>query len=202
MECKKMAAVLCGAALCLALGACGTQGQAVSSAAPLPSSSSAVASMPEVPSSSAPEPAEKPSPSSVAASDFTLFDEGNLISQALKEDLDMAGSFSAIESAYGTALARWKRFVALAYKECLAVLPPDEKQLLETAQAQWEEELEKWAQEAYEGSAVPIEGSLGITQGLVDAYEDRARTLCRMKYSADGVMPSFEAAMEEPEAAG
>lgn len=199
---KKVTAVLCGAALCLALGACGTQGQAVSSAAPLPSSSSAVVSVPEAPSSSAPEPAEEPGPASVPASDFPLFDEGNLISRALKEDLDMAASFTAIERAYNTALARWKRFVALAYKECLAVLPPDEKELLETAQAQWEEELEAKDREAYEGSAVPIEGSFGITQGLVDAYEDRARTLCRMKYNADGVMPSFEAAMEEPEAAG
>ena len=59
-----------------------------------------------------------------------------------------------------------------------------------------EEEMEEFS-----ASSVDADG-LGMARMLYDRYYDRAHALCKRKWDADGVMPSFEAAMEEPEAAG
>lgn len=204
MKNRKILALLACGGICLALAACQTEvGE------PMPSSAAALSSVVE----SAPEPTEgpassagveaspAPTPALTPGTDFGwLFANANPIQDQFQEDVDMAASPSALLRVYGEAVERWKRLIAIAYEDCLAVLPEAEAEQLKTEQAQWEAGLEEEMEE-FSASSVDADG-LGMARMLYDRYYHRAYDLCKQKWDADGVMPSFEAAMEEPEAAG
>ena len=191
MKNRKILALLACGGICLALAACQTEvGE------PMPSSAAALSSVVE----SAPEPTEgpassagveaspAPTPALTPGTDFSwLFANANPIQDKFQEDVDMAASPSALLRVYGEAVERWKRLIAIAYEDCLAVL---------SEEAGLEEEMEEFS-----ASSVDADG-LGMARMLYDRYYHRAYDLCKQKWDADGVMPSFEAAMEEPEAAG
>lgn len=205
MKNKKILALLACGGLCLALAACQPEGEGTmpsSAASVLPSVVEATPGPTEGPASSAgAESSPAPTPALTPGTDFSwLFANANPIQDQFQEDVDMAASPSALLRAYSDAVERWKRLIAVAYKDCLAVLPEEEAEQLKTEQAQWEAGLEEEMEE-FSSSFVDADG-LGMASMLYDRYYDRARDLCKRKWDADGVMPSFEAAMEEPDAAG
>lgn len=204
------ACALCACALCASLSACQPEDvqsvscPAVSSelAAPTPAPTDTPA-----PSEAAPTPGvDKPgvtTPVLTPGTDFSwLFANANPIEDALRAEMELADSQTAIVEADLTAIERYKRLISIAYEDCLTVLSPEDQEALKAEQAQWEADTEAKIEELTSGEEDSSEWKRSSASEIYAIYWSRAHNLCKRKFDADGVMPSFEDAMEEPDPVG
>lgn len=203
MKHTRIFSLLTACVLCLSLTACQPQETDSSETALI----SSVPSMPEAPAfsptevTSTSEPVLTPTPPP-SSQTFEEIWKNNPIRTSLDEELDMAPSFSAIQQAYLTNMAYWQKLIEIAFNDCLTVLPESEQEQLKAEQAQWEQEMAEKSQTIFDDYPATDEGVMSATEVLANLFEEHARTLCEIKYNADGVMPSFEDAMKEFEPAG
>lgn len=185
--------------LCLALPACQTAEQPPASSAPSSQAQAPAQSVPEEISSAA---SSWPGPASSLPPDFDEIWAGNPIEEALQEDLDLVNNFDDIVLAYVKATERWARLIPIAFEDCLSVLSPEDQEAFRADQETWKAELDEKLQYLTDNLDKMIEGKESAARRACELYEERAYSLCKRKFCADGVMPSFEEAMKEPEAAG
>lgn len=199
MKRMRIPALLGAFLLCLALPACQTAEQPPASSAP---SSQARAPAPSVPEGISSAASSRPEPASSLPPDFDEIWAENPIEEALQEDLDLVNNFDDIVLAYMKATERWARLIPIAFEDCLAVLPPEDQEAFQADQEKWKAELDEKLAGLESSLDELIEGKEAAARRACGLYEERAYSLCKRKFCADGVMPSFEEAMKEPEAAG
>ena len=126
----------------------------------------------------------------------------NPIEAALQEELDSANNFDDITWAYIHATERWARLIPIAFEDCLSLLSPEDQEAFQADQKKWKADLDEKLQYLEDNLDKMVEGNEAAAREACELYEERAYSLCKRKFCSDGVMPSFEEAMEEPEAAG
>lgn len=185
--------------LCLALPACQTAEQPPASSVPSSQAQAPAQSVPEEISSAA---SSWPGPASSLPPDFDEIWAENPIEETLQEDLDLVNNFDDIVLAYVKATERWARLIPIAFEDCLSVLSPEDQEAFRADQEKWKAELDEKLQYLTDNLDKMIEGKEAAARRACGLYEERAYSLCKRKFCADGAMPSFEEAMKEPEAAG
>lgn len=204
MKFSRIVSFLTACGLCLALGACQQPDDLQSvpwPAEPAPSSAAEATPAPTPAPSATETPAPTPGPTPGTGFD-ELFTSQNPIEDALQEELELADNYSALLEAYITAIERYRRLADLAYQQCQAVLPVEDKETLEARRTQWEAGIQAKREEVASAPGEPIEGYLPLAESFYGLYKNWARDLCWCKFDADGVMPSIADALEEPVPAG
>ena len=203
MKNRLMRTIFAAWGLCLLLAACQGTEQPPASSAPAVVPSSSEASLPQTPTPDVTSaPSSWPDSTSSLPSNFDEVWAENPIEAALQEELDSANNFDDITWAYIHATERWARLIPIAFEDCLSLLSPEDQEALQTDQEKWKADLDEKLQYLEDNLDKMVEGNEAAAREACELYEERAYSLCKRKFCADGVMPSFEEAMEEPEAAG
>ncbi|WP_369298522.1 hypothetical protein [uncultured Neglectibacter sp.] len=193
-------------ALCLVAGfaACQQQNEDnTSTSLPPEENSSAVSATPEPESSHfVPAPDLISTPSGIEEGTFEYAFSQNPIDKKYDADYSLASSLSMMRQACNQAARNWKNMVDVAYAAALEVTPEDDQSALVQQQTEWEMDLDSRIEEIREEAGDSNEGILTSARQVVLLYRDRAMTLCRIKYEADGALPDFPDLTETSSVAG